>query len=244
MTADTRQVPAPSEETRASYDPTRAVQVLLVDDHELVRRGLRSLLDQESDLAVAGEAADVAGAMRELRRLTPDVAVVDVRLPDGDGTEVCRAAIDQGTAVLVLTGFDDEQAVAGVLAAGAAGVLLKDLDGARLVDGVRRVAAGETLAPLALRPRGSGRREVPPAPGATAGDAPGAPAAGRPALWRLTPRERAVLDLMGQGLSNRRIAGELAISEKTVKNHVTGMLSKLGVARRTQAVALLLRQRD
>ncbi len=222
----------------------RAVRVLVVDDHELVRRGLRSLLEPEPDLEVAGEAADVAGAMRELRRLQPDVAVVDVRLPDGDGAEVCRAALELGVAVVVLTAFDDEVAVAGVLAAGASGVLLKGVDSAGLLAGVREVAAGGTLAVPAVRPRGAGREGRPPLGVEAFADTVAAPAGTRPALWRLTPRERAVLDLMAEGLSNRRIAGELLISEKTVKNHVTGMLSKLGVSRRTQAVALLLRQRD
>lgn len=237
-------MPALTKQPADPGAPARAVRVLLVDDHELVRRGLRSLLDCEPDLEVAGEAGDVAGAMRELRRVLPDLAVVDVRLPDGDGTEVCRAALAQGTAVVVLTAFDDEVAVAGVLAAGASGVLLKGAGGERLLAGMRQVAAGGTLALPSVRPRGAGSEGAPPADVVAAADSLAISTGGRPALWRLTPRERAVLDLMAEGLSNRRIAGELQISEKTVKNHVTGMLSKLGVSRRTQAVALLLRQRD
>lgn len=237
-------MPALIQDPVQSDAPARVVRVLLVDDHELVLRGLRSLLDAEPDLEVAGEAGDVAGAMRELRRVAPDLAVVDVRLPDGDGAEVCRAALAQGTAVVVLTAFDDETAVTGVLAAGASGVLLKGAGGERILAGMRQVAAGGTLPLPPVRPRGAGPEGTPPAGVVAAADSVGIVPGTRPALWRLTPRERAVLDLMAEGLSNRRIAGELQISEKTVKNHVTGMLSKLGVARRTQAVALLLRQRD
>ncbi|VXC06214.1 response regulator transcription factor [Nocardioides sp. AX2bis] len=237
-------MPAMTQQPTEIAAPARVVRVLLVDDHELVRRGLRSLLDAEPDLEVAGEAGDVAGAMRELRRVLPDLAVVDVRLPDGDGAEVCRAALAQGTAVVVLTAFDDEVAVTGVLAAGASGVLLKGVGGGHLLDGVRKVAAGGTLALPPVRSRAPGQEGAPPAGVVAAADSVAYATGGRPALWRLTPRERAVLDLIAEGLSNRRIAGELQISEKTVKNHVTGMLSKLGVSRRTQAVALLLRQRD
>lgn len=213
---------------RGATSAPPVTRVLVVDDHELVRRGVRTLVDLAPDLQVVGEAADVAGAMRQLRRLRPDLVVVDVRLPDGDGTEVCREAVGLGASVVVLTAFDDEVATAGVLAAGAAAVLLKGVDSAGLLAGVRRVADGGP----------------PPADPTGAPVVAGSPSSARAALWRLTPRERAVLDLVVEGLSNRRVASELGISEKTVKNHVTGLLAKLGLARRTQAVALVLRLRD
>ena len=221
----------PTIEVTTAVTTTR---VLLVDDHELVRRGVRTLVDLEVDLEVVGEAEDVAGALKQLRRLVPGLVVVDIRLPDGDGDEVCREATALGVPVVVLTAFDDRAGLAAARAAGAAGVVLKSVDGQGLVAAMRRVAAGGTPGRAVERP-GTGV----PEPGVAAGVV-----AGRAALWRLTPRERAVLDLMAEGLSNRRIAAGLGISEKTVKNHVTGLLSKLGISRRTQAVALVLRQRD
>jgi two-component system, NarL family, response regulator DevR len=208
---------------------TTPIRVLVVDDHELVRRGLAELLGQEADLLVCGEAATAADALSVCSALAPDVVVLDVRLPDGDGVSVCRELRTSapGTACLMLTSYDDDDAMMAAIDAGAAGFLLKQVTGQDIVAAIRTVAAGgSTLSPRATslvldRLRGSRSDQ----------------AAG------LTERERRVLEFIGQGCSNREIADQMGLAEKTVKNHVSSLLRKLGLRRRTQAAVLVERAR-
>ncbi len=209
-----------------------SIGVLLVDDHELVRRGLRTTFEDSEDLRVLGEADGVADAMRALARLRPDVAVVDARLPDGHGLEVVRACTAAGVRSLVLTAIeDDDRARRAVVAAGASAYLVKHIDADALTDSVRRVGRGEDLiSELDLPARG----EVAESSAASEG---------LPALGTLTRRQRQVLELVADGLTNREIAERLVLSEKTVKNHVTGLLATLGLPGRTHAATLVARIR-
>lgn len=208
-----------------------AVRVLLVDDHEVVRRGLRDLLDTEPDVEIVAEAGGVGEALARAQATAPDVAVIDMRLPDGDGLELCRKlrALADAPYCLVLTAFDDEQALVGAINAGASGYLLKQVRGQDLVNAVREVAAGRSL----LDPVTTGRvlehlrQSSSPEPDE---------------LAALTERERKVLELIGEGLTNRQIAERLFLAEKTVKNYVTSVLAKLGMERRTQAAAWVARR--
>lgn len=221
----------------ARAEADERVRVYLVDDHELVRRGLRSLLAEEPDLVVVGEADTLEGARRGVRACAPDVVVVDGRLPDGHGVEICRevAAGSPATAdarrprALMLTSYEDEDAMLAAVVAGASGYLLKQTGELNLVEAVRRVAAGESLFDPDLVARAISWDEE------RAGEVSG--------LTRLTRREREVLELIADGLSNRQIATALVLSDKTVKNHVTGVLAKLGLERRTQAATLVARRR-
>lgn len=213
------------------------VRVFLVDDHELVRRGLRSLLEAESDLVVVGEADTAEQARQGLRRCAADVAVVDGRLPDGHGVEICREITAHATAqgdrpstrTLMLTSYEDDEAMLAAVVAGASGYLLKQTGELGLVEAVRRVAAGESLLEPALVARAM-----------TWEQERNSRVSG---ITRLTRREREVLELLADGHSNRQIAARLVLSEKTVKNHVTGVLAKLGLQRRTQAAAMIARRR-
>jgi DNA-binding NarL/FixJ family response regulator len=202
--------------------------VLLVDDHEVVRRGLRDLLGSERDIDVVAEAGTVAEALAQAEATHPDVALVDMRLPDGDGVTLCRRlrAAD-GPRCLVLTAFDDEQALVAAIEAGASGYLLKQVRGQDLVTAVREVAAGRSLLDPVTTARVLARIRRGTEPDQ---------------LDALTERERRVLDLIGEGLSNREIAQRLFLAEKTVKNYVTSVLSKLGMQRRAQAIALIARR--
>lgn len=206
-----------------------AVRVALVDDHEVVRRGLRDLLDGEPGIEVVAEAGGVEEALARVGATLPDVVVVDVRLPDGDGVSLCRELrqLEPPPRCLVLTAFDDERALMEAIMAGASGYLLKQVRGQDLVDAVREVAAGRSLLDPVTTARvlERVRRE-----------------AATDELSSLTERERAVLELMGDGLSNRQIAERLFLAEKTVKNYVTSVLAKLGMERRTQAVAWFARR--
>ena len=206
-----------------------AVRVALVDDHEVVRRGLRDLLDGEPGIEVVAEAGGVEEALARVGATLPDVVVVDMRLPDGDGVELCRALrqLEPAPRCLVLTAFDDERALVEAIMAGASGYLLKQVRGQELVDAVRQVAAGRSLLDPVTTARVLERMRK---------DAETDELAG------LTERERAVLELMGEGLSNRQIAERLFLAEKTVKNYVTSVLAKLGMERRTQAVAWFARR--
>ena len=204
--------------------------MFLVDDHELVRRGVRELLESEDDLVVVGEAASAAEALVRVPAVRPDVAVLDVRLPDGDGVTVCRDLRSRlpELACLMLTSFSDDDALVGAVMAGAAGYVLKDIRGGDLVSAVRTVAAGGSL----LDPRSTARvlarlrEQQAPDP-----------------LDVLTDQERRILDLIGQGLTNRQIGERLFLAEKTVKNHVSAVLAKLGLQRRTQAAVLVTERR-
>jgi DNA-binding NarL/FixJ family response regulator len=206
-----------------------AIRVLLVDDHEVVRRGVRDLLDGERDIDVVAEAGTVAEALTVAARRKPDVAVVDIRLPDGDGVALCRRlrATTDGPRCLVLTAFDDERVVLDAIDAGVSGYLLKQVRGQDLVTAVREVAAGRSLLDPVTTARVLDRMR--------AHDE-------ADELANLTDRERKVLELLGEGLTNRQIAERLFLAEKTVKNYVTSVLAKLGMQRRTQAVAWVARR--
>jgi DNA-binding NarL/FixJ family response regulator len=204
--------------------------VFLVDDHEVVRRGVAEVLEDDPGLVVAGEAGSVAEALARVPAVRPDVVVVDIRLPDGDGTEVCRRLRERLPALrfLVLTSFADADARAAAVRAGAAGFLLKQIRGPALVAAVRTVAAGGTLFDEVAAPPG------PPSPRAAAEDR----------LGLLTEQERTVLRLIGEGLTNRQIGERMGLAEKTVKNYTSHVLAKLGLERRTQAAILATELRD
>ncbi|HET9255169.1 MAG TPA: response regulator transcription factor [Pseudonocardiaceae bacterium] len=199
------------------------VRVFLLDDHEVVRRGLRELLEDSGDIEVVGEAARVDEALRRIPAARPDVAVLDARLPDGSGIEVCRDVRSAlpSVACLILTSYDDDEALFAAIMAGAAGYVLKQIRGTDLVDAVHRVARGQSLLDPAVTAHVLARlREGPPTPD--------------PRVEALSERERAVLALIADGLSNREIGARLYLAEKTVKNHVSRLLAKLRMERRTQ----------
>ncbi|MEU9877943.1 response regulator transcription factor [Streptomyces phaeochromogenes] len=213
--------------TFTEQDPIR---VFLLDDHEVVRRGLSDLLDSEPDISVVGDAENVEHALTRGPALRPDVAVLDVRLPDGDGITVCRELRSQmpELAVLMLTSFDDEEALLDAIMAGASGYVLKQIKGSDLVSAVRTVASGQSMLDPATTARLMASLRADPA---------GTPAVA-PELASLSPRERDILALIGDGLTNREIGKKLFLSEKTVKNHISRLLAKLGVQRRVQAAVL------
>ncbi|MGJ5749009.1 LuxR family two component transcriptional regulator [Streptomyces puniciscabiei] len=216
-------------ETR-TFTEQNPIRVFLVDDHEVVRRGLADLLDAEADISVAGDADTAEHALARGPALRPDVAVLDVRLPDGDGISVCRELRSRlpELACLMLTSFDDEDALLDAIMAGASGYVLKQIKGSDLVSAVRTVASGQSMLDPATTARLMRSLRTDPA------QSPSAP----PELATLSPRERDILALIGDGLTNREIAQRLYLSEKTVKNHISRMLAKLGVQRRVQAAVL------
>jgi DNA-binding NarL/FixJ family response regulator len=205
----------------------RAIRVFLVDDHEVVRRGVADLLDREPDLEVVGEASTVAEALARAPAVRPDVAVLDVRLPDGDGISVCRDLRSRLPELhcLMLTSFSDDEALFDAIMAGAAGYVLKQIRGIDLVGAVRTVASGQSL----LDPRATARVLERMRSAASRVDDP---------LAALSDQERAVLELIGEGLTNREIGERMFLAEKTVKNYVSHVLAKLGMQRRTQAAIL------
>lgn len=212
----------------AFHDHDRAdamTRVFLVDDHEIVRRGISQLVDAETDLEVVGEAATVGEALRRIAAVAPDVAVLDVRLPDGSGIDLCRdiRSAHPGVRCLILTGYDDDHALQAAVLAGASGYVLKDVRSGRLVEAIRRAASGGTIQTPELMLRAA---RVLDAEAESRRDAPG------PAL---SLRESQILSLIAEGLTNREIGARLGIAEKTVKNYVSALLAKLGMARRTQA---------
>jgi two-component system, NarL family, response regulator DevR len=200
------------------------IRVFLVDDHEIVRRGVGELIDGEQDLEVVGESGSVAQTLGRVAATRPDVVVIDVRLPDGSGIDLCRSirSAHPEIACIMLTAHDDDDASYAAVLAGAAGYVLKDIRGQNLVAGIRRVAVGETMISLSIRNRvvASLTRPQPEEHH------------DRPAL---TLRESQVLQLIADGLTNRQIGDRLSLAEKTVKNYVSGLLAKLGMERRTQA---------
>ncbi|MCX5610749.1 MULTISPECIES: response regulator transcription factor [unclassified Streptomyces] len=212
------------------------IKVFLLDDHEVVRRGLRDLLEAEADITVVGEAGTADQALARGPALRPDVAVLDVRLPDGDGITVCRELRSRmpGLACLMLTSFDDEDALLDAIMAGAAGYVLKQIKGTDLVSAVRTVATGQSMLDPATTARLMHSLRDP--------EAAKAPEDTRLAV--LSERERAVLELIGDGLTNRQIAKQLYLSEKTVKNHISRLLGKLGVERRVQAAVIAAQVHD
>lgn len=207
------------------------ISVFLLDDHEVVRRGVHEMLSVEPDIEVVGEAGTAAEALARIPATRPDVAVLDVRLPDGSGVEVCREirSRDDTVRCLMLTSFADDEALFDAIMAGASGYVLKAIRGDELLRAVRDVAAGKSLLdPVAtarvlerLRDGGGARPDE--------------------RLSRLTAQERRILELIGEGLTNRQIGERLYLAEKTVKNYVSGLLSKLGMQRRSQAAAFVAR---
>ncbi|MFF4585342.1 response regulator [Streptomyces sp. NPDC001388] len=213
-----------------TFTEQNPIRVFLLDDHEVVRRGLADLLDAEPDISVIGDAGTVDHALARGPALRPDVAILDVRLPDGDGISVCRELRSQMPTLscLMLTSFDDEEALLDAIMAGASGYVLKQIKGSDLVSAVRTVASGQSM----LDPATTARlmRSLRAEPDA----APAMPSE----LASLSPRERDILALIGDGLTNREIGKKLYLSEKTVKNHISRLLAKLGVQRRVQAAVL------
>jgi DNA-binding NarL/FixJ family response regulator len=202
------------------------IRIVVADDHHVVRTGFAALLDTQPDFTVAGTAIDGAEAVRLARELSPDVIVMDVRMPGMDGIEATRQVAGSGPRVLILTTFDLDEYVYDALRAGASGFLLKDVTAERLFDAVRVVASGEALlAPTVTRRLISEFTRLKPATAPTG-----------PRLPPLTPRETEVLKLIAEGLSNPEIAGRLIVTEETVKTHVSRVLNKLGLRDRTQAV--------
>ncbi|HEX5543175.1 MAG TPA: response regulator transcription factor [Micromonospora sp.] len=205
------------------------IRVFLLDDHEVVRRGLADLLQSAGDIEVIGESGLAQEAARLIPALRPDVAILDARLPDGNGIDVCRdvRAVDSSIKGLILTSYEDDEALFAAIMAGAAGYVLKQIRGNDLVDAVRRVAAGQSLLDPAVTQRVLERirsgieqpRE----------------------LQALTEQERRILEYVAEGMTNREIAGKMFLAEKTVKNYVSSMLAKLGLERRTQAAVLATR---
>jgi DNA-binding NarL/FixJ family response regulator len=208
------------------------ITVFLVDDHEIVRRGIAGLISAQPDMEVVGEAATARQSLGRIEATQPDVAVLDVRLPDGSGIDVCRDVRSRlpSVACLILTAYDDDTAVSAAVLAGAAGYVLKNIGGSGLVDAIRAVAAGRILLDAdAVRRAKAGMRDR---------------ADEDPRLGSLGLRERQTLKLIADGLTNRQIGERLGIAEKTVKNYVSSMLSKLGLERRTQAAIFQLEHPD
>ena len=208
------------------------ISVFLLDDHEIVRRGVRDLLEAEPDITVVGEAGTAAAALARIPALRPDVAVLDIRLPDGDGVTVCREIRSRMPQVscLMLTSFTDDEALFDAIMAGAAGYVLKQIRGTDLVGAVRTIAAGQSL----LDPEAASRVMRRMRDQAAQAD----PLAG------LTGQERRILELIGEGLTNRQIGDRLFLAEKTVKNYVSALFAKLGMQRRAQAAAYAARVFD
>lgn len=208
------------------------INVFLVDDHAVVRRGVADILEEEDDLTVIGQASSVSEALARIPALRPDVAVLDVRLPDGNGIELCRELRSKLPELncLMLTSFTDEQAMLDAILAGAGGYVIKDIEGLELVSAVRTVGSGRSLldnrAAAALMDRLRANM-VPQGP-----------------LASLTGQERTLLELIGEGLTNRQISERMFLAEKTVKNYVSRLLTKLGMERRTQAAVLATQMRD
>ena len=208
------------------------IRVFLLDDHEVVRRGLAEFIGLEEDMTVVGEAGTLADALTRVHAVRPDVAVLDVRLPDGTGIEACRdiRSFDPTIGCLMLTSYSDDEALRGAVLAGASGYVLKEIRGNELVSAIRRIASGETLLDETLV------REAHTRLSSDSDD---------PRLASLSPQERRILDLIGQGLTNRQIGENMNLAEKTIKNYVSSLLVKLDMQRRTQAAAYIAkRQRD
>ena len=213
-----------NQDTEVETQPP--IRVILVDDHEVVRAGVAAMLDAEADMAVVGQAGSSAQALAIITDCRPDVAVLDVRLGDGSGHDLCREITEAGLArCLMLTAFDNDQSLIDAWEAGASGFVVKQIRGDDLVQAVRSVAAGSQLLDDATARMARQRLE----------------SSGLGDLARLTPQERRIFDLIGEGYSNRQIADEMFLAEKTIKNYVSNMLAKLGMSRRTEVAALAAR---
>ncbi len=208
------------------------ITVFLLDDHEVVRRGLRELLESEGDISVIGESGSAVQAVHRIPAMHPDIAVLDVRMPDGNGIDVCREvrSVDPSIRALILTSFEDDEALFAAIMAGAHGYVLKQIRGTDLIDAVRRVAAGQSLLDPTVTQRVLERiRRGPDQPDE---------------LRHLTEQERRILALVAEGMTNRAIANRMHLSEKTVKNYVSSVLAKLGLHRRTEAAVLAAKLMD
>jgi DNA-binding NarL/FixJ family response regulator len=209
------------------------ISVFLLDDHELVRQGLRTVLEAAGDIEVAGEAGSAAEALVRIPAVRPQVAILDVRLPDGDGVSVCReirTTIDPPPACLMLTSYSDDEALFGAIMAGAAGYLLKQISGMDVVSAVRTVAGGGSMLDAQVTATVMSRLR-------------GETGVADPRYALLSPQEQRVLELIAKGLTNREIARQLYLAEKTVKNYVSSVLHKLGLQRRTEAAVYAERRR-
>jgi len=206
-----------------------SIRVFLLDDHEIVRRGVRELLEVQEDFEVVGEAGTAEEALARIPAVAPDVAIIDMRLPDGNGVEVCRDVRSRNPEVqcVVLTSFADDEALFDSIMAGAAGYLLKQIKGTDLVDAIRRVASGQSLLDPNVTERVLERLRNGPKQDER--------------LARLTDQERKILDLIAEGLTNRQIGERMFLAEKTIKNYVTNLLAKLGMERRTEAAVFATR---
>ena len=205
------------------------IRVFVVDDHEIVRRGLIEPIDSEDDLSVVGQAGDVQKALVALTTVVTDVAVLDVRLPDGSGIELCREirSLYPDVKVLILTSFLDDEALLGAVLGGASGYVIKDIKNLDLLEAIRKVAVGEVLLDIALVSTVTNRLRKVSSPASE--------------IYELTDQEQRVLEHIGRGLTNRQIAESMFLAEKTIKNYVSSLLGKLGLERRTQAAALAAR---
>lgn len=210
---------------RLSNDPTNDIRVMIIDDHEIVRRGIAEVVDRAEGLTVVGEAGTVDDAIRRLLLVRPQVALVDLRLPDGTGIDVISTVTKKDPTIkcIVLTSFDDDDAFAESLAAGAKAFLLKTVRGVEIAEVIKAVANGQTLIDERTVTRRRADHDDPTAD--------------------LTPSERRVLVLIGDGISNREIGEKIGVAEKTVKNHITSLLAKMGIQRRTQVAAWVAGQR-
>jgi two-component system, NarL family, response regulator DevR len=208
------------------------IRVFLLDDHEVVRRGVRDLLEAHDDFEIVGEASTATEAIARIPVTHPDVAIIDMRLPDGNGVEVCREvrSTDPTIQCLILTSFADDEALFDSIMAGAAGYLLKQIKSTDLVDAVRRVASGQSLLDPEVTAKVLDRIRTGPQQDAR--------------LARLSEQERKILDLIAEGLTNRQIAERMFLAEKTVKNYVSNVLAKLGMERRTEAAVFATQLRE
>src|SRR6266508_3250 len=218
----------------ANAEPARPLRLLVVDDHEVVRQGLVSLLDRRAGFEVVAQAGSVAESIDQARLHRPDIVVMDVRLPDGSGVEACRAIRDElpGTRVIMLTSFPDDEAVLSAIVAGASGYLLKQIRARDLVSALEAVGRGESLLDPAVTERVLERVRRIAAGGAN------------DELSALTPQERKILMLVAEGKTNKEIATDVFLSDKTVKNYVSSILSKLNLERRAQAAAFVAKHRS
>ncbi|MBS4751803.1 response regulator transcription factor [Nocardioides sp. zg-ZUI104] len=209
----------------------KTIRVYLVDDHEIVRRGVANLLETDDEIQVVGQAGSASVALREILELRPDVAILDANLGDGTGVDICREmrAVDPTIKGMILTSYDDPDAISAAILAGASGYVLKRIEGNSLISGIKLVAGGHSLIDPTVASRVVEQMEL--------------QRKSLDVISELTPQQRKIFFLIAEGMTNRQIAERLYLAEKTVKNHVTGLLSRLGLQHRTQAALLAVRLR-